>query len=306
MDAGADDGGALRARRERRRHQGADRREDQRGIEQRWRLLARAAGPFRAETQRKFLPSAVAVAGEGEDTLATMTRDLRDDMRRRAEAVDAEPLGRAGEAQRAVADEAGAEQRRCSDVVQSRRQRKAIARIGDRVLGIAAVDRIAGETRALAEILAPGAAIGARAAGEAEPGHADAHPRLQAAHTLAERLNVADDLMPGNQRQLGFRQLAVDDVEIGAADAASGDAQPHLLRTGLGQRQTLIEAQPLMRRREPHRAHRAFLKACCRGATPGGRAGAPRRPPSASLPAAARSRARCRCSRRYRGSVRRG
>src|SRR5690348_1254146 len=71
MDAGADDGGALRARRERRRHQGADRREDQRGIEQRWRLLARAAGPFRAETQRKFLPSAVAVAGEGEDTLAT-------------------------------------------------------------------------------------------------------------------------------------------------------------------------------------------------------------------------------------------
>jgi hypothetical protein len=39
-------------------------------------------------------------------------RNLDDDVRRGAESVEADPLGVAGEAQRAVADQAGAEERR--------------------------------------------------------------------------------------------------------------------------------------------------------------------------------------------------
>ena len=40
--------------------------------------------------------------------------------------------------------------------------------------------------------------------------------------------------MARDERQLRLGQLAVDDVEIGAADAAGLDADPHLPRPGSG------------------------------------------------------------------------
>ena len=51
-------------------------------------------------------------AGEGEDPPPLMAGDLADDVGRGAEAVEAEPLGVAGQPQRPVADQPGAEQRR--------------------------------------------------------------------------------------------------------------------------------------------------------------------------------------------------
>ena len=53
----------------------------------------------------------------------------------------------AGHAQRAVADQPGAQQRRGLGVAVAVGQRKAVARVGDGVLGVAAVDLVAGEAR---------------------------------------------------------------------------------------------------------------------------------------------------------------
>ena len=112
MDAGADDPRPLGADPERRRHQGSDRGEDDRAIELLRRRLRRGAGPLGAEAPRELLALVVALAGEGEDPPALVGRDLAEDVRGGAEAVEADPLGVADQAQRAVADQARAEQRR--------------------------------------------------------------------------------------------------------------------------------------------------------------------------------------------------
>ena len=61
----------------------------------------------------------------------------------------------------------------------------------------------------------PREAVAARAVRRAEPRHAEPPPVLGAAH----------DLVAGDKRELRVRQLAVDDVEVGAADAAGRHAQ---------------------------------------------------------------------------------
>jgi hypothetical protein len=60
--------------------------------------------------------------------------------------------------------------------------------------------------------------------------------------------------MTGNERELRMLQLAVEDVEVGAADTARRDAQEHLtrLRLGLGH---LLQPERLASRMEHHRAH---------------------------------------------------
>ncbi|HEY3549892.1 MAG TPA: hypothetical protein VGK69_02410 [Gaiellaceae bacterium] len=60
--------------------------------------------------------------------------------------------------------------------------------------------------------------------------------------------------MTGDERELRPRQLAVDDVEIGAADAAGGYLQQHLTRLRHRIRH-LLEPQRLARCVEHHRAH---------------------------------------------------
>ena len=68
--------------------------------------------------------------------------DLRREMGRPAEAVDAEPtaLGNVGSAQGAIADDAGAEQRRRLDVVEAIGQRVGVVLLDQRVVGVAAVE----------------------------------------------------------------------------------------------------------------------------------------------------------------------
>ena len=57
--------------------------------------------------------------------------------------------------QRPVADQPGTEQRRELAVGGAVGQREAEALVGDRQLGVAAVEVVAGEARPLAEVLAP-------------------------------------------------------------------------------------------------------------------------------------------------------
>ena len=78
-------------------------------------------------------------------------------------------------------------------------------------------------------------AIGALPAGMAEPGHADALADGEAGNFVADRIDRSDNFMAGHERQHGFRQLAIDDMQIGSTDAAGENSQPHLARAGRGQ-----------------------------------------------------------------------
>src|SRR6185437_13999067 len=91
--------------------------------------------------------------------------------------------------------------------------------------GIAAVGRPARELGVGAEVLEAAAAGRAGAVGAVEPGHADA---LAAAGDPAGHL-VAEHHGPEAQRQ-----VAREDLEVGAADAAGADLDEHLARPGHG------------------------------------------------------------------------
>src|SRR5205823_6081720 len=99
------------------------------------------------------------------------------------------------------------------------------ALVGDRVLGVATVEVVAGEAGPVAEVLASAQAVAALAAGPAEPRDAD---------PPAARLVDPDDLVPGDERELRVGKLAVHDVEVGAADPAGVDADEKL--PGVGRR----------------------------------------------------------------------
>ena len=96
MDPGADDRRPLRGRPECRRHELADRGEDDGCVELFRRRAARVAGPLGAEPEREPLGLDVIRAGEREDTPALVARDLAHDVRRGAEAVEADSLAVAG------------------------------------------------------------------------------------------------------------------------------------------------------------------------------------------------------------------
>ena len=165
-------------------------------------------------------------------------------MRRRAEAVEPEPLAVAGQPQRAVADQPAAQQRRELQRSPSLGQLEAEALVGDRPLRVAAVDVAAREARPHAQVLAPRAAIRALAARPAQPRHADP-PAV---------VGAPDDLVAEDQREVPGVELAVAQVQVGAADAARLDAQLQLPRPRL-RLGDLGEPQRPAGRVEQHRAH---------------------------------------------------
>ena len=81
---------------------------------------------------------------------------------------------------------------------------------GDHPLGVAPVDRPPGELRQLAEVLQPREALLAVAAGSPKPGEPDPFPAAR---------DPADDLVAGDQRRLSERDVALEDLQVGAADA---------------------------------------------------------------------------------------
>ena len=247
-DAAGLDGG------ERQRDEVADRREDQCGVEGLGRRLGGVAGPRGSQRAREALRRRVARPGEREDAPALVARHLRHQVGRRAESVDADALGIARLSQRAVADQPGAQQRPGLDVGQTGRKRMDEACVGDRVLGVAAVQLVAGEARLRAEILVAATAEAAVAARPAEPRHADPVALAQGVDVGSRALHRGDDLVPEDERELRRRQLAVDDVQVGAADAARPDPQQHLARRDGGDRQ-IGRPQGAARRVEHHRAH---------------------------------------------------
>ncbi len=109
-------------------------------------------------------------------------------------------------------------------------EREAVARVGHGVFGVAALDLVAGEARRVAQVLALTRAEAAMAAGPPQPGYADALARDEVGDACSAADHPADDLVTGDHRQHRIGQLAVDEVEVGAAHAAGFHPQQDLAR----------------------------------------------------------------------------
>jgi hypothetical protein len=108
----------------------ANRREDDGGVERCGRNLARISGPSGAESAREPLRFKVAGPREGINFAFLVTRDLRHDMRGRAEAVNADSFRVAGFDERTITNQSGAQQRRRLRIGIKLGQQKAIRRPG--------------------------------------------------------------------------------------------------------------------------------------------------------------------------------
>ena len=85
----------------------------------------------------------------------------------------------------------------------------------------------------IAQIFPVHHAIGTDAAGVAEPRNADTLAHVQALDAGADCIDPAYDLVAWDNRHYRVRQLAIDNMQVGAADAAGGDLDPYLARSGL-------------------------------------------------------------------------
>src|SRR5688572_17699554 len=85
-----------------------------------------------------------------------------------------------------------------------------------RILALSAVGVIAGEASIFAQVLPRAAAVFTSAAGFPEPGgpYSLAHPTPPASRPRL--IGRSHHLMPGNDRQLPGRQIALDHMQIGA------------------------------------------------------------------------------------------
>jgi hypothetical protein len=67
----------------------------------------------------------------------------------------------------------------------------------------------------------------------AEPRNADALTHTQPFDASSNHVNPPDDLVAGDNRHLRGGQLAIDDMQIRATDAASGHLHSNLARSRL-------------------------------------------------------------------------
>ena len=205
-------------------------------------------------SQRERLAVGVSGSSEREDAPPFGQRELADDVRGGTEAVQPDALRSTGQRVRAVADQPCAEQGCGLHVRVAVRDGKAVTLVGDGLLREATVDVVAGEARLVAEVLAAADAEAAPTAGPGEPGDADPLALVEACHALSEGVDGADDLMPEDERQLRPLELAVDDVEVRAADTAGTDVEADGTGTRLGTRDVALD-EPLPDACEDDRSH---------------------------------------------------
>jgi len=161
-------------------------------------------------------------AGEHVHLGPPVARQLDGDVAGGPEAVEADArrsLG-SGKLERAVADDTGAQQWGGALRAGSGGQTVCEGGPRDDLLGVATVHIPAGEQGAGAEIPLPPQAVVADATGPVEPGEAHRLPHLEA-YLLAPELRYrADNLVPRHKREPVRRQVALDDVQVRAADGA--------------------------------------------------------------------------------------
>ena len=202
-----------------------------------FRRLVRTARPYRAQAARKGLCGVVAGPGKGIDFAPLPARDLRQDVRRRAKAIEAQMFALARQFQGTPADQPGTQQRRQVNGVAGFAQWKGKARIRDRGGRKPAVARIAGEQRRIAQIFAPAATEPADPAGMTEPRYPDTIADRQPVNPRPDCIDPPDHFMPRHDRRIGVGQFAIDHVQIGAADAARQHLHPDftMARQAIGQ-----------------------------------------------------------------------
>jgi hypothetical protein len=253
VDAGADHASALAHLRQGRRHQRAHGREYDGRVERARRSLVRSAGPGGAELARDLLPVAIAGTREGEHLASLGHRELREQVRGGTETIQTDRVRLAGRPIRTEPDEPGAQQRRRLLIRVLRRDGEAEACVGHDLGRVSAVHRAAGEHRPIAQVLRAGAAVVAFTAGAGQPRDARAIADLELRDRGAPLANAADDLMTWNHRVVSLWQLAIEQVQIGAAHAAGGDVQQHLVRAQGRQRDRLADERRA-RRAQSHRS----------------------------------------------------
>ncbi len=107
------------------------------------------------------------------------------------------------------------------------------------------------------EVLAAGEAIGADAVGVAQPRNPDPLAEPEALHARPERIDPTDDLVAGDDRQMGVWQIAVDHMQVGAAHPAGGDLHPNLAAAGLAIGE-IGQDQGRSKRAENHSLHESL------------------------------------------------
>ena len=109
-------------------------------------------------------------------------------------------------------------------------QRKAKSRVGNYVLGITAIYVKTGKACPGAQVLALAPAKLAMAACICEPGNADTLSGRQPIYVATSLRDNADYLVSRNNGRLAAGKLAVNHMEVGAANAAGVDLDKNLVR----------------------------------------------------------------------------
>lgn len=142
----------------------------------------------------------VAVSSECIDVDLPISCDLAKNVGRRTKAVEPKVRNISRQPQAAVPNETCAKKRRKRCGFDVLPKGKYITRLRDAKLRIATVDRVAGKTRVVAQVLAIAGAVGAMSAGVPKPGHSNALTATQAGNGFAKFFDAADDFMPRDQR----------------------------------------------------------------------------------------------------------
>lgn len=183
------------------------------------------------------------------------------------------------DAQAAETDDASAEQGRGVEIVEGFGQGKNEIGAGQRVFGIAAGNGVAGEGWMVAEIFFAATAVGTLAVGAADP--TDAYTGSERDFAPGNFDDFADDLMPGNHARMLRRQLPLNDVQIGAADATGADMQEQVagFQFGLGHlgnlQRTLCDGSGLSKNSGFHGSFQIYDAAILRWLRPGSTAEQP-------------------------------
>jgi hypothetical protein len=180
---------------------------------------------------------------------------LRDNVCRRTEAVNTEAFGIATLGQGSVTEQSCAEQGGRLRVRVGGRDEHTESLVSNGVFRIPAIEGVAGEARAVAEVFAVAAAILAFAAAPPEPGNAYAVAGLESLGAFAYCIDHTNDLVAWHERELGMRQFAIYHVQIGTADRAGADVNQYFTgsRPGLGE---INCAEGLARGLQDHGSHK--------------------------------------------------
>src|SRR5206468_1646758 len=139
---------------------------------------------------------------------AIVNCDLRDDVRRSAEAVEPDSPAGPRHAIRAISNQSSAKERRRLSVAVTVRHFEHISPIGQGVFRVPAVELIAGKSGLRTQIFPSGRAVLALPARGRQPRNAHAVANRQLLHAGSYAFDNADDFVPGREWDLRIRQLA--------------------------------------------------------------------------------------------------